>query len=85
MLNTSSFCIFLHEIDPCLSTKFEKYITVQVRDGKKILILKMGLAPEIDIDELISLKSIWEDFGLIDPDVASDPFLITGTVKYLYN
>jgi len=85
MPHTQIFCNYLKQTDYYLSSKFEQYITVQIREGKKVLVLQMGTAPEIDIDELISLKYIWEEFGFIDPEVDCDFFMITGGIKNCYN
>ena len=79
------FYDFLFEKDKYLSEKFQQYLHVEYRNGSKVLILNMGAAPEVDIDELISLKDIWEDYSLTDPDVACDPFLISGTIRYSVN
>ena len=85
MPQSEKFHRFLFKKDRYLSSKFQQYLNVEYRDGSKILILNMGSAPEIDIDELISLKDIWEDYALTDPEVACDPFLISGTIRYSVN
>lgn len=85
MQQGGQFLNFLFRKDEYLFRKFHKCISIEYRDDKKILVLNVGFAPEADIDELISLKSIWEDFALIDPYVSIDPFLISGTVKYMFN
>lgn len=85
MPQSEKFHRFLFNADKYLYTRFQKYISIEYRDGKKVLVLNMGFAPEVDIDELISLKDIWEDFALSDPEVATDPFLISGTIKYSAN
>lgn len=82
---SEKFHRFLFKRNKYLSFKFQEYINVEYRENKKILILNMGFSPEVDIDELISLKDIWEDFALYDPEVSSDPFLISGTIKYIAN
>lgn len=79
------FYNFLFEKDKYLYEKFRQYLHVEYRNSSKVLILNMGSAPEVDIDELISLKDIWEDYALMDSEVACDPFLISGTIRYSVN
>ncbi len=85
MPQSGKFHLYLFKKNKYLFSKFGKYISVEYREGKKILILNMGFAPEVDIDELISLKDVWEDFGFSDPEVSTDPFLISGTISYSVN
>jgi len=72
-------------MDKSLFVKFKEYISIELREGGQVLVIKVGSAIEIDIDELLSLKYIWEDYSLTETGICCDPVLISGAVSFSKN
>ena len=78
-----NFCHFINSKNTEIYQKFNRYLAAELRGEENILLVQMGNVPDIDFDDFIVLKNLWDEFARIDrPGLRSYRVLISGTAAY---